>query len=82
MIFNLLQEIFGFVTSEENIEDDLEIVAAAKDVKRDVTATPAEPPRVRAGLLYVIASLTVAALSAGVAWFRYASKQEDQDAEL
>lgn len=72
------------MTSEEHIEDDLELVAAAKDVKRDVTLPSAEPPRVRAGLLYAIASLAVAALSAGVAWWRYAAKTEDgeQDAEL
>ena len=35
-----IKEVFGFTPSEEDIEDDLEIVAAAKDVKRDVEDKP------------------------------------------
>ena len=42
MIYFFVQEIFGFSPTEEDIEDDLEIVAAAKDVKRDADKSIAE----------------------------------------
>jgi len=75
-----IKEIFGFSPTEEDIEDDLEIVAAAKDVKRDADKSIAEGRSKKVGGMYLAVSLGVAALSAALAWFRF-SRDSTEEAD-
>ena len=65
-----MQELFGFSPLEEDIEDDLEFVAAASEVVKDAAKPRGQAAPARTGLGYILASLGIAALSMGLAWFR------------
>jgi len=73
-----IKEIFGFTPCEEDIEDDLEIVAAAKDVKRDMENKTEKKSFLGSGQ-QVLISVTVAAISAGLAWFRLRGNNPDSE---
>jgi len=74
-----IKEIFGFTPTEEEIEDDLEIVAAVGDVKIDQDSKKDKKKSFLGSSRQVILSIGVAAISAGLAWFRF--KQSGNDGE-
>jgi hypothetical protein len=73
-----IREIFGFTPSEDDIEDDLEIVAAEKDVKRDLDKKE-NNKKFLGSQRQVFLSIGVAAISAGLAWFKFRSRAADTD---
>eukprot|EP00088_Acartia_fossae_P067531 TRINITY_DN8438_c0_g1_i4.p1 TRINITY_DN8438_c0_g1~~TRINITY_DN8438_c0_g1_i4.p1 ORF type:complete len:426 (+),score=95.77 TRINITY_DN8438_c0_g1_i4:46-1323(+) len=72
-----IKEVFGFTPCEEDIEDDLEIVAAAKDVKRDVEDKPKKS--FMGSTRQVMLSVGVAALSAAFAYMRFRSADTENN---
>ena len=64
-----IKELFGWEISEDNIEDDVEIVASPRDTHGP--PPPADPRRSRRARLPLaaVASLGMAALAVGIAYF-------------
>ena len=64
-----IKELFGWEISEDNIEDDVEIVASPRDTHGP--PPPADPRRNRRARLPLaaVASLGMAALAVGIAYF-------------
>ena len=63
-----IKELFGWNISEDNIEDDVEIVASPRDTRGP--PPPVEPRKRRGRIpLAAIASLGMAALAVGIAYF-------------
>jgi len=75
-----IKELFGFSPQEEDIEDDLELLAAPKDVKiTDPKETGREKRAV--GVLMVAGSIVVAAASMLLAWYRYSPSSQEEVGE-
>lgn len=73
------RELFGFTPSEDDIEDDLEIVAAERDVK--VIEKKPEKKSFLGSSNQVMLSLGVAAISAALAWFKFRGETEEENLE-
>ena len=77
---NNIKELFGWEISEDNIEDDVEIVASPRD-----TRPPPPPEALRQQKkripLAAVASLGVTAIAVGLAYFSM-SGNPDQDMEV
>ena len=69
---NNMKEIFGWEVVEDNIEDDVEIVASPREV-RPPQSTSDKPSEVTRGKvsLGVVVSLGMAVISAGLAYFSF-----------
>jgi len=69
---NNMKEIFGWEVVEDNIEDDVEIVASPREV-RPPPSTSDKPSEVTRGKvsLGVVVSLGMAVISAGLAYFSF-----------
>lgn len=72
-------ELFGFTPSEDDIEDDLELVAAERDVK--VMEKKPEKKTFLGSSRQVLLSIGVAGISAALAYFKFrgASEQDNTD---
>jgi hypothetical protein len=76
-----IKEIFGFTPTEEEIEDDLGIVAAVGDVKIDQDSKKDKKKSFLGSSRQVLLSLGVAAISAGLAWFRFKQSGDEGEQE-
>ena len=77
-----IKELFGWEISEDRIEDDVEIVASPRDTRGP--PPPGQQAQVRAGRvrrlpLKAVASLGVAAIAVGLAYFTMGERETDME---
>ena len=78
---NNIKELFGWEISEDNIEDDVEIVASPRDT-RPPPPTEALRQQKKRIPLAAVASLGVAAIAVGLAYFSMSGGNPDQEMEV
>ena len=78
---NNMKELFGWEISEDNIEDDVEIVASPRDTRVPPPGQPNTLNQVKKKRvpLAAVASLGIAALAVGFAYFNLGAQTEDME---
>ena len=81
---NNTKELFGWEISEDNIEDDVEIVASPRDTRDTRGTPPGSQPQLRPApprpmpLVAAVAGLGMATIAMGLAQFNLGSREDSE----